>query len=172
MAIIKFDSHEITVRDSDGYWNATEMAKIFSKQPSDFFRLKATNAYLDALVEDRSRSEDSPNQGKSTVRGLSVKDLVQVSQGGSDDQGTWVDPEVGLKLAAWLNPKFEVWVFKMIRVLLTEGEVKLKDHIQELELLTDELSNDLALKDHQLNQMKYFVEEADVLGRWQQENSW
>ena len=165
MAIVKFDTHEITVRDSDGYWNATEMVKIFGKRINNFLRNEQTKAYLEALAESRNAAISSDAR-------ISADDLIQVSQGGLDEQGTWVDPEVGLKLAAWLNPKFEVWVFKMIRILLTEGEVKLKDHIQELELLTDELSNDLALKDHQLNQMKYFVEEADVLGRWQQENTW
>lgn len=167
MAIMKFEDHTITVRDSDGYWNATEMVKIFGKRINNFLRNEQTKAYLEALAE--SRNADVPSDALNRV---TVETLVQVTQGGLDDQGTWVDPEVGLKLAAWLNPKFEVWVFKMIRILLTEGEVKLKDHLKELELLTDELSNDLALKDRQLNQMKYFVEEADVLGRWQQENSW
>lgn len=167
MAIIKFDSHEITVRDSDGYWNATEMAKIFGKRINNFLRNDQTKEYLEALANSRNADRSTVTQNRVTV-----ETLVQVTQGGLGDQGTWVDPEVGLKLAAWLNPKFEVWVFKMIRILLTEGEVKLKDHIQELEALTDDLANDLALKDHQLNQMKYFVEEADVLGRWQQENSW
>lgn len=165
MAIIKFENHEITVRDSDGYWNATEMVKIFGKRINNFLRNEQTKAYLDALAE--SRNADIASDAR-----ISADDLVQVTQGGLDEQGTWVDPEVGLKLAAWLNPKFEVWVFKMIRILLTEGEVKLKDHIHELEMLTDELANDLALKDHQLNQIKYFVEEADVLGRWQQDNTW
>lgn len=167
MSIIKFDSHEITVRDSDGYWNATDMAKIFGKRVNNFLRNEQTRAYLEALAE--SRNADTVSVARNRV---TVESLVHVTQGGLDEQGTWVDPEVGLKLAAWLNPKFEVWVFKMIKVLLTEGEVKLKDHIKELELLTDELANDLALKDHKLNQMQYFVEEADVLGRWQQENSW
>lgn len=167
MAIIKFNSQEITVRESDGYWNATEMTKIFGKRINNFLRNEQTKEYLEALAE--SRNADVASDARNRV---TTETLVQVTQGGLGEQGTWVDPEVGLKLAAWLNPKFEVWVFKMIRILLTDGEVKLKDHIQELELLTDELSNDLALKDHQLNQMKYFVEEADVLGRWQQENSW
>jgi hypothetical protein len=165
MAIIKFDSHEITVRESDGFWNATEMVKIFGKRINNFLRNEQTKEYLEALANSR-------NVDTASVTRISADDLVQLNQGVLGEQGTWVDPEVGLKLAAWLNPRFEVWVFKMIRILLVEGEVKLKDHIQELEMLTDELSNDLALKDYQLNQMKYFVEEADVLGRWQQENSW
>lgn len=44
--------------------------------------------------------------------------------------------------------------------------------IDELESLTDELANDLALNEHQLNQMRYHVEESNVLGSWQRKNSW
>jgi hypothetical protein len=46
------------------------------------------------------------------------------------------------------------------------------DRIDKLESLTDELANDLALKEHQLNQMMYHVEESDTLGSWQRQNSW
>jgi hypothetical protein len=96
---------------------------------------------------------------------------VQLNQGGLGDQGTWVDPEVGLKLAAWLNPRFEVWVYKMIRILLVEGEVKLKDHIQELEALTDDMANDLILKERAINRMKYDIDELKEMAQWRQENS-
>ncbi|WP_271252016.1 hypothetical protein [Pseudanabaena sp. Chao 1811] len=44
--------------------------------------------------------------------------------------------------------------------------------IDKLESLTDELANDLALKEHQLNQMRYHVEESNTLGSWQRRNSW
>jgi|GEM_PF-3960078 len=46
------------------------------------------------------------------------------------------------------------------------------DRIDKLESLTDELANDLALKEHQLNQMRYHVEDSDTLGSWQRQNSW
>ncbi|MBD2176900.1 hypothetical protein H6F42_08245 [Pseudanabaena sp. FACHB-1998] len=46
------------------------------------------------------------------------------------------------------------------------------DRIDDLESLTDELANELALKEHQLNQMRYHVEESNVLGSWQRKNSW
>jgi len=44
--------------------------------------------------------------------------------------------------------------------------------IDERESFIDELANDLALKEHQLNQMRYHVEESNVLGSWQRKNSW
>jgi hypothetical protein len=44
--------------------------------------------------------------------------------------------------------------------------------IDKLESLTDEMANDLALKEHQINQMRYHVEESDTLGSWQRQNSW
>jgi hypothetical protein len=44
--------------------------------------------------------------------------------------------------------------------------------IDKLESLTDDMANDLAVKEHQINQMRYHVEESDTLGSWQRQNSW
>ena len=91
-----FEGQQITIRPSDGYWNATEMCKRYGRKFNDFARLKGSKAYVEAL---------------SSVTGIPVTERVQQIQGGTPElQGTWVNPRVALKLAAWLNPYFEVWV--------------------------------------------------------------
>jgi polyhydroxyalkanoate synthesis regulator phasin len=108
-----FEGQQITIRPSDGYWNATEMCKRYGRKVNDFARLKGSKDYLEAL---------------SSVTGIPVTELVQQIQGGTPDlQGTWVSSRVALKLAAWLNPYFEVWVYSVIERLLTQGKVELQE---------------------------------------------
>jgi|688.fasta_scaffold494369_2 polyhydroxyalkanoate synthesis regulator phasin len=108
-----FEGQQITIRPSDGYWNATEMCKRYGRKVNDFARLKGSKDYLEAL---------------SSVTGIPVTELVQQIQGGTPElQGTWVSSRVALKLAAWLNPYFEVWVYSVIERLLTQGKVELQE---------------------------------------------
>ena len=47
-------------------------------------------------------------------------------QGGVPElQGTWYCDTLALKLAAWLDPRFEVWVYETIKTLLLTGKVEL-----------------------------------------------
>lgn len=108
-----FEGQEITIRQSDGYWNATQMCQRYGRLFADFTRLKSTKAYLAAL---------------SPVMGIPITGLILSQQGGTpSEQGTWVHRRVALKLAAWLNPHFEVWVYSVIEKLLTQGKVELED---------------------------------------------
>ncbi|GFZ93559.1 KilA-N domain-containing protein [Okeania sp. KiyG1] len=120
--IIKvFEGQEITIAE-DGMWNASAMCKKYNKLVADFFRLKQTKAYIEELKN---------------LHKLTDNEVVRTVQGKGKQQGTWVHMEVALKLAAWLNPKIEVWVFATIRKLLVEGEVKLRNEIVELQNCLD-----------------------------------
>jgi KilA-N domain len=48
--------------------------------------------------------------------GIPIFSLVE-SQKGRGSQ-TWVHSRIALKLAAWLSPNFEVWVYSVIEKLL------------------------------------------------------
>ena len=120
--------------------NATQMAKPFKKQPSDFLRLKQTQAFIEAFEK---RSGDSPNE------------IVRIQQAGDAKfQGTWMNERLALKFSAWLNPYFEIWVYDRIHELLTTGKTELdskpKIDIKTLEFVFQKIK-DNAMEIHYLS---------------------
>lgn len=99
---------------SDVMVNATQMAKIFDKEVSGFLKTDSTKRFVEAYCG----TEDIPSQDEFTPNGK----LVKVISTGKNN-GTWMDRRVALKFAAWLDPYFEVWVYKVIDELLF-GEIK------------------------------------------------
>ncbi|MCT4590496.1 MAG: phage antirepressor KilAC domain-containing protein [Carboxylicivirga sp.] len=85
--------------------NATQMAKSFGKQPSDWMKNKSAKEFIHSL---------------SVVRNILRTDLVIVSQGGNI-QGTWMHEDVALEFARWLNPQFAIWCNDRIKELLKHG---------------------------------------------------
>lgn len=112
---------------TDGYLNATQIAKGFGKKPNDWLRLESTKDYLIAL-------EKSLN----SVAGKSVtveNQLVITKQGGlADEQGTWIHPKLATVFARWLNAEFAVWCDIKIEELLNNGTVSMKP-LSQLEIL-------------------------------------
>ncbi len=94
-------------RRADGFVNLTQMCKANKKQINDFFRLKATKEYFDALELET---------------GIPVNQLQQVIQGSSEfGGGSWGHPLVALRLAQWISPSFAVWCDAHIFNLLENG---------------------------------------------------
>lgn len=113
--IFEFGGKRITFDFGDGMQmiNATEMVKVFDKRLDNFMRLKQTKEFIKAL-------ESVP----SDVR---ERKIIRVVRGGTPDlQGTWIDELLALKLASWLSPQFEIWVYSKIRELLTTGKTELE----------------------------------------------
>jgi hypothetical protein len=104
-----FEGQQITIRPSDSYWNATEMCDRYGRAFADFARLKGSKAYLVVASENM---------------GIPMFSLVESSPGRGSQ--TWVHPRIALKLAAWLNPAFEFWVYSVIERLLTQGKIELQ----------------------------------------------
>ena len=102
--------------DGNKMINATEMAKPFGKLAGNFLRLKETQEYITILQERYSHL----NIGR---------DVLRVIKGGDASeglQGTWMDEKLALKFAAWLSPRFELWVYDRVQELLTIGETHLR----------------------------------------------
>lgn len=99
---------------SDVMVNATQMAKIFGKEVSGFLKTDSTKKFVEAYCQ----TEDIPLGNEFSPDGK----LVKVVHGG-ENNGTWMDRRVALKFAAWLDPFFEVWTYKVIDELLF-GEAK------------------------------------------------
>ena len=89
-------------RPIDGYINATLLCQNAGKQFGHYHASAHTKAFLNEL---------------STVIGIPITGLVQITQGGNNklNQGTWVHPQVAIHLGQWLSPSFSVqvtqWVF-------------------------------------------------------------
>jgi hypothetical protein len=85
--------------------NATEMAKIYGKRVGDFLSNDTTQDFISVL-------KLTP---KSVNLDLMKEEEIMITKGRS---GTWMCRPLALKFAAWLDPKFEVWVFFTIDKIL------------------------------------------------------
>ena len=63
--------------------------------------------------------------------------VIRTVRGGKYElRGTWVNDILALKLAAWLSPQFEIWIYTKIKELLTNGSVEFNPNpISDKELL-------------------------------------
>jgi hypothetical protein len=116
--------------------NATQMAKIFDKQVVAFLRNDQTKAF----IEECLKSENSH-----FLNVKSEEDLVQSKQ----RSGTFMHRVLALKFAAWLDPKFELWVYATIDRLLFADYHQLRENIKmaairknDIEQLREELRAD------------------------------
>ncbi len=113
---------------ANGYVNVTEMAKIFGKNPKDFFAYQMAKDYVSAL----SRSTGLPEaELKYIVQGGNQKDFNRqenspngefaenTPNGSKVEQGTFCHPKLAIRFAQWLNADFAVWVDgKILEILI------------------------------------------------------
>lgn len=86
----------ISRRASDGYVNATAMAKANGKHLPHYMATERAKEYMDAL---------------SPVVGIPTTGLKETNQGGTPElQGTWIHPRLAVDLARWISPAFAVWM--------------------------------------------------------------
>ena len=89
---------------TNGYINATAIAKQFNKVPKDFLRTKATQEYINAVGHICPSEQNQ---------------LVIVKKGGtSEEQGTWLHPKLAIFFARWLDARFAVWCDLQIEKIL------------------------------------------------------
>jgi len=101
----KVENSLINQRAVDGYVNATAMCTVVGKKFNDYSRLKTTQDFISELHG---------------VTGIPATELIQSVAGGkSENQGTWVHPDVAINLGQWCSPKFAVAVSQWIREWLT-----------------------------------------------------
>lgn len=104
--IFNYNGNPITFQIGEATMvNATEMAKPFGKQPSDWTKTKSSQEFIDSL---------------SIVRNILRTDLMRVVQGGSM-QGTWMHEDVAIEFARWLSPAFGIWCNDRIKEILKYG---------------------------------------------------
>ena len=118
--------------------NATEMAKPFGKFTKDWLSNKSTKEFLSTL---------------SAVRTIPLTGLVEIKQGGSGEQGTWMHEDVALEFARWLSPAFAIWCNDRIKELLLTGKASIPSR-SDADGLVDYLKHELEQCKAELEQCK------------------
>lgn len=121
-----YEGKLIQVRN-DGMYNLTQMCQANEKYINDFLKLKSTQAYLKELESDTK---------------IPLSQLLVVKKGNCQhwEQGTWGHKYIAIKLARWVNVKFELWCDKNIFALMDKGEAKLKP--QTIEVKAEQVESD------------------------------
>lgn len=134
--ICVFEENQITFtlsKDNKMMINATEMAKVFGRQVEAFMRNESTILFVhEALKSENSR-----------FLGVEKEEDLIISR---QKSGTFMHRILALKFAAWLSPKFEVWVYSTIENLLFGKHVEREKSFERTISLQKEMDT---LKDKQ-----------------------
>lgn len=107
---LNYQGHAVRF-NSDGWINATDIAKRYGKKPGEWIRLPDTTKYMDALARHL-------NVGESHL-------LTSAIKGRSG--GTWLHPKLAVFFARWLDVDFAVWcdlhIDALLRGELTEKQI-------------------------------------------------
>ena len=116
MEIKKFENSLIAFDFDNEMVNATDIIKLFpEKRINNFLRNQQTIDFINEL------------EGDVLISATIVK------QGGVE-QGTWMHRLLAFKFAAWLNPKFELFVYKTFDETIQN---KLKSQQRQLDYFWD-----------------------------------
>lgn len=133
--IIKYDFQgNLYSFQVDGWFNATEAAKRYGKEPRDWLRLHETEGYMRALAEAlrmpfspkfvRRKSSGKVTGGKSGFRPelSECAGLVTTKRGSPENGGgTWLHPKLAVVFARWVNVEFSVWCDLQIDAIIRNG---------------------------------------------------
>ena len=106
----------------DGWFNATEAAQRYGKEPAQWQRLPATIEYVEAL---KRRYGEITHVETSRAR---------ADRGG----GTWLHPKLAVPFARWLDMDFSLWCDEQIDRLL-RGDLLNEGDVDELTTVRDRL---------------------------------
>lgn len=128
--VCNFEKNPVTFilsKDNSVMVNATEMAKIYDKQVVAFMRNEDTQNFIAECL--KSENSHFINISKE-------EDLYRSAQ----KSGTYMHRVLALKFAAWLSPRFELWVYSTIEQLLFGKHVEREKSFERTLSLQAELS--------------------------------
>ena len=91
LLIRSWNNTPISRRSTDGYVNATAMAKASGKEWAGYFRTDRATTYMEALSRNCR---------------ITVTDLYLAKPG----DGTWIHPRLAVDFARWISADFAVWM--------------------------------------------------------------
>lgn len=145
MKRFSYNGVEISFSNDDGVMvNATEMARVFNKNPWKWLELHSTKAYIKALSENRSLAECQ---------------LVKSIRGGNDPElrGNWFHEDLAIEFARWLSPDFSIWCNDRIKELMQHGATAVNPE-------------DLLDPDYVISVMKALKHERAIKAQLQEQN--
>ena len=131
MEIKKFDNNLIAFDFDNDYLNATDLLKAYNetrvysdsnKRMDNFLRTKGVKEFIKVLESDALKS--APD----------FQAVIQSKNEFGRSSGTWVHRILAYRLAAWLSPEFELFVYKTFDDVLKD---KLKYQQMQLDRLWD-----------------------------------
>jgi hypothetical protein len=118
----------------DGWFNATEAAARFGKEPYDWLNQRETAEYLVALAQHMGKANSGFLKELSQIKDLagtsaaSKAKLLRLakqtglvkSKAGAPETGggTWLHPKLAVRFAQWLDIRFAVWCDAQIDSLI------------------------------------------------------
>lgn len=129
-----YEGHLYAFNES-GWFNATEAAKRFQKQPSAWLSQRETLEYLAALAKHQNNScfvqelnKIKQLDAKSAKSRRLVLALVKLmgfvfAKAGTPEHGggTWMHPKLAVPFARWLNISFSIWCDEQIENISRKG---------------------------------------------------
>ncbi|WP_413667226.1 KilA-N domain-containing protein [Mucilaginibacter sp. Mucisp86] len=149
--VIEFD-----ISDKDLMINATEMGKIFGKNPAEFLKLKQTKDFIEELKNLPLPFNETNEERSYADNQADLESMIFVNK----IDGLWMCEILALKFAGWLNPKFEVWVYSTIREFLpnlrdnNEAYKQIVKFEDQLEKLVKKLQGNADFQSYMLLQEK------------------
>lgn len=111
--VFNYGDHPVTFKAENGKTmvNATNMARCFGGNPSEWLYKASTTRFRHALIRE----------GKSA----SMEEQVVKNRGVGG--GTWIQEELAIEYARQLSPEFSLWCNERITELMTQGSVSIRD---------------------------------------------
>ncbi len=154
LQVYSYEGSNITFSKGENVMiNANEMAKPFGKRATHWLNNQQTKEFLQEL---------------SSVRNLTLTELVQVKNGG-DNRGTWMHEDVAMEFARWLSPKFAIWTNDRIKELLTQGVTTVSNDDAAIAYAMDVLQKRLESKQEQVEFQQRQLEIVNENVRLQQD---
>lgn len=140
LSIQAYEGRTVTFRD-DGWFNATQAASHYDKEPFDWLIQRETVAYIAALAKQSGNSgflqefneikhlDGTSPKSKRLLHELVKKSGFVKSKAGAPTNGggTWLHPKLAVPMARWLDLDFAVWCDGQIDDIIRNGKTKPED---------------------------------------------
>ena len=122
-----YQDHAIAYQ-GDGWFNATQAAANFGKEPTAWIRQSDTIEYIAALCKRQGNSgfvtefnkikdlDSTSGKARSALLKLAKDSGLVKTKAGSPENGggTWLHPKLAVRFAQWLDVDFAVWCDEQI----------------------------------------------------------